>query len=79
MTDISRAAQSRPQSINEAERTVELIVATDAPIDGLSLALDRMPAHGPGPVPVLLSHETARVRWRADWRRCALKRATPRC
>ena len=57
MTDISRAAQSRPQSINEAERTVDLVIATDAPIDGLSLALDRMPAHGPGPVPVLLSHE----------------------
>jgi hypothetical protein len=57
MTTITRAAQSRPRSVNEAERTVELVIATDAPIDGLSLSLDRMPAHGPGPVPVLLSHE----------------------
>ncbi|NDC36102.1 MAG: hypothetical protein EBZ51_12210, partial [Synechococcaceae bacterium WB9_2_112] len=57
MTTITRAAQSRPQTVNEAERTVDLVIASDAPIDGLSLSLDRMPAHGPGPLPVLLSHE----------------------
>jgi len=77
MTTITRAAQSRPQTVNEAERTVDLVIASDAPIDGLSLSLDRMPAHGPGPLPVLLSHEnrTAAMAGRLEGLR--IERGTP--
>ncbi|MEN9767013.1 MAG: hypothetical protein RLZZ32_973 [Cyanobacteriota bacterium] len=54
------AASTRPATANDAQRTVELVISTARDVgDGVILSLDRMPAFGPAPVPVLLSHQNA--------------------
>jgi hypothetical protein len=51
------AASVLPRTVDEAARTVELVIATDQPIDALSLVCTREAVEfGPAPVPVLLSH-----------------------
>ena len=47
-----------PLSIDEANRTAELVIATSAPIGGVSLDCSAgAVSYGPAPVPVLLDHE----------------------
>jgi len=47
-----------PLSIDEASRTAELVIATSAPIGGVSLDCSAGAVnYGPAPVPVLLDHE----------------------
>jgi len=56
--NITRNASPRPSTANDAERTVELTIATEADVgDGLVLACRQLPEFGPAPVPVLLSHQ----------------------
>ena len=66
---ISRSISARPTTFNEASRSVELVVATDADVgDGFRLSMARLPDYGPGPVPVMLDHanSTDRMAGRLD-------------
>jgi hypothetical protein len=60
MTDhrtITRQALPRPSTANETSRTIELAITGERdPGDGIILSLRELPAYGPAPVPVLLSH-----------------------
>jgi hypothetical protein len=59
MTDITRAtASALPVTADETTRSVELVIASEAPIGGLVLRCNPGAVlHGPAPVPVLLSHQ----------------------
>lgn len=55
--NITRTASPRPSTANEAARTVELTIATEANVgDGVVLSCRQLPEYGPAAVPVLLSH-----------------------
>jgi hypothetical protein len=56
-SSLERAAFMRPTSVDEANRTVELVIASEANVGGLVLrcAADAVEM-GPAPVPVLLDH-----------------------
>jgi hypothetical protein len=59
MTDrtITRQALPRPTTANETAKTIELVITGERdPGDGIILSLRELPAYGPAPVPVLLSH-----------------------
>jgi hypothetical protein len=65
------AASVLPSTVNETARTIELVIASDAPIDGLSLVCTREAVEfGPAPVPVLLSHQNTSARWPAASLNC---------
>jgi hypothetical protein len=54
------AAIVRPATVDLEARTVELVIASDQPVDGLSLQCTRQAVSwGPAPVPVLLSHKNS--------------------
>ena len=54
---ITRTASPRPTTANEEERTIEMVVASEADVgDGVVLSMATLPDFGPGPVPVLLDH-----------------------
>jgi hypothetical protein len=56
--NILRNASPRPSTADEASRTVELVIASEADAgDGLILSCRQLPQYGPAPVPVLLSHQ----------------------
>ena len=60
MTDrtLTRSAYTTPTTADEATRTVDLVIATEAGIGGQILVCNREAvSYGPAPVPVLLSHE----------------------
>lgn len=56
---VERSAFLRPTSVDEEARTVELVIASEAPIGGVVLrcAADAVEM-GPAPVPVLLDHRS---------------------
>ena len=57
-TTLARAATTAPSTADEATRSVELLIATDAPISGLQLTCTRAAVTtSDAPVPVLLSHD----------------------
>ncbi|MCT0249768.1 hypothetical protein [Synechococcus sp. CS-205] len=54
---LHRSAFSKPKTVNEAARSVTLVIATDDPVDGISLACNRSAVKLPdAPVPILLDH-----------------------
>jgi len=54
---IYRQAFSAPTSADEASRQIDLVIATDSPINGESLVCTPAAvSYGPAPVPVLLDH-----------------------
>lgn len=55
--EVRRTATFQPSTVNERERTVELVIATEAPIDGIILSCRSLPNYGPHPIPVLLGHQ----------------------
>lgn len=57
---LERSAFLRPVTVDEASRTVDLVIATEAPVGGLVLrcAADAVDM-GPAPVPVLLDHSSS--------------------
>jgi hypothetical protein len=58
--NITRNASPRPGTANDAERTIELVIATESDAgDGLILSCRQLPEFGPAPVPVLLSHQNS--------------------
>jgi hypothetical protein len=55
---ITRAASTAPATVDEATRSVDLVIATDSPVNGLVLICTRAAVStADAPVPVLLSHE----------------------
>jgi hypothetical protein len=62
-TTLTRAATAAPATADEETRSVELVIATDAAVEGLVLTCTRAAViTADAPVPVLLSHEnTARA------------------
>lgn len=55
---LQRMATPRPATADEANRTIELVVATEHDCgDGVILSCRQLPEFGPAPVPVLLSHQ----------------------
>ena len=57
---ITRAAITAPATADEATRSVELVIATDAPVNGLALTCTRAAVTtAEAPIPVLLSHENS--------------------
>lgn len=58
-SSLERAAFMRPTSVDEANRTVELVIASEANVGGVVLrcAADAVEM-GPAPVPVLLDHRS---------------------
>jgi hypothetical protein len=57
---VTRAATTAPATADEATRSVELLIATDAPISGLQLTCTRAAVTtADAPVPVLLSHDNS--------------------
>lgn len=57
---ITRAAFTAPTTADEATRSIDLVIATEAPVDGLVLRCQPgAVATGAAPVPVLLDHTNA--------------------
>ncbi len=54
---ITRSASTRPSTANDTERTVELVIATSDPVDGLALDCSASAVSwSASPVPVLMDH-----------------------
>jgi len=55
---LTRAATTTPATIDEATRSVDLLIATEAPLNGVALTCTRAAVStADAPVPVLLSHD----------------------
>jgi len=58
VTTVTRAATTTPTTVDEATRSVDLLIATGAPLNGIQLVCTRAAVTtSDAPVPVLMSHD----------------------